>query len=106
MWSWITRFRRARQRILDEDALKHLHACEWQGGLATTESLAGALRLSISATIRLCQHLQKQGSMQPVLGGYRLTPEGEQLAVQVIRAHRLWERFRRSSRPPRSPAPA
>ena len=92
-FSWIARFREARRRILDEDALKHLHACEWQGGYATTDSVAGALGLSLRSAVRLIERLQAQGSVESVRGGLRLTARGERLAIQVIRAHRLWERY-------------
>lgn len=92
-FSWIGRFREARRRILDEDALKHLHACEWQGGSATTDSVAGALGLSLRSAVRLIERLQAQGSVESVGGGLRLTATGERVAIQVIRAHRLWERY-------------
>lgn len=92
-WKWINGVREARRRVLDEDALKHLHACEWAGGTATRESLSGALALSPRQTVRLCQRLESRGSIRSVSGGLRLTPEGEKIALQVIRAHRLWERY-------------
>jgi DtxR family Mn-dependent transcriptional regulator len=85
--------RRTRQRVLLEDALKHLHACEWRGLRATTDSLAGALGLSRRVGVRLCARLQSQGWVKLVEGGLGLTPDGERLALQVIRAHRLWERY-------------
>jgi DtxR family Mn-dependent transcriptional regulator len=91
--AWWNRLRRTRQRVLVEDALKHLHTCEWQGHLATTDSLAGALGLSRRRAIRLSARMQSQGWITLAEGGLRLTPDGERLALQVIRAHRLWERY-------------
>jgi DtxR family Mn-dependent transcriptional regulator len=76
-----------------EDALKHLHACEWDGYRATTDSLAGALGLAHRTAIKLCTRLQSQGWVRFAEDGLRLTPAGERLALQVIRAHRLWERY-------------
>ena len=90
---WWTRHRRARQRVLFEDALKHLHAGEWQGRLGTPDSIAGALGLSRRAAVRLCDRMQVRGWLRLAEGGLRLTPAGEHLALQVIRAHRLWERY-------------
>jgi DtxR family Mn-dependent transcriptional regulator len=91
--AWWKRLRRTRQRVLIEDALKHLHACEWQGHRATTDSLAGALELTRRAVVRLSARLQSQGWVSLAEGGLRLTPDGARLALQVIRAHRLWERY-------------
>ena len=87
------RLREARQRVLAEDALKHLHACEWRGHPATPDSLAGALRLPSRTAINLIARMEALGWLRSAADGLRLTPEGEQLALQVIRAHRLWERY-------------
>jgi DtxR family Mn-dependent transcriptional regulator len=92
-FAWWKRLRWSRQRVLVEDALKHLHTCEWQGHRATTDSLAGALGISRRAAIRLSARMQSQGWVGLAAGGLRLTPDGERLALQVIRAHRLWERY-------------
>jgi DtxR family Mn-dependent transcriptional regulator len=91
--AWWKRLRRSRQRVLIEDALKHLHTCAWQGHRATTDSLAGALGLNRRAAIRLSAHIQSQGWVTLARGGLSLTADGEHLALQVIRAHRLWERY-------------
>jgi DtxR family Mn-dependent transcriptional regulator len=87
------RMRQQRQRVLFEDALKHLHACERQGHAATTESLAGILRRAPRHVIELCRRMQARGWVRLTDDGLRLTAEGEQLALQVVRAHRLWERY-------------
>jgi DtxR family Mn-dependent transcriptional regulator len=87
------RMRQQRRRVLFEDALKHLHACERHGRTATTESLAGVLRRSPRHVIELCRRMQARGWVRLAEDGLRLTAEGEQLALQVIRAHRLWERY-------------
>lgn len=91
--SWFKRFRLARQRVVIEDALKHLHACEWQGRPATIDSLTGSLSLSQRAAIKLCARMQSQGWLQSAGGELHLTPAGTKLALQIIRAHRLWERY-------------
>ncbi len=91
--AWWKRLRWSRRRVLIEDALKHVHTCEWQGLRATTDSLAGALGLSRRAAIRLSARMQSQGWVGLAEGGLRLTPDGERMALQVIRAHRLWERY-------------
>ena len=89
--TWWKRVRDARTRVLTEDALKHMHACEWRGARATTTSVGGALRLSPRQVVRLCQRMQERGWIELAGSGLRLTDDGERVALQVIRAHRLWE---------------
>ncbi len=76
-----------------EDALKHLHTCEWRGQRATLESLCGALRLTPANAVKLAAQMEQEGLAQSVADGLRLTPEGARVALGVIRAHRLWERY-------------
>lgn len=88
------RWRDARDRHLAEDALKFIHAREWRGGRpATLEGLAGALGVRSARAVALARRLESRGLIRSASGGFRLTPEGEQLALGVIRAHRLWERY-------------
>jgi len=91
--TWWKKTRESRRRIFIEDALKHLHACQWQDRTATTESLSGTLKLSTRAVLKLCKHLESHGSIRTDAQGLHLTPKGAKIAIQVIRAHRLWERF-------------
>ncbi len=88
------RWRDERDRHLAEDALKFIHAREWRGGRpATLEGLAGALGVPSRRAVALVRRLESRGLIRSAAGGFRLTPEGEQLALGVIRAHRLWERY-------------
>lgn len=82
---------RARTRI--EDALKHLFDLEYRGRYGSFASLGGALRLRDRALIRLLARLQEQGLVIAAGQEFRLTPEGERVARQVVRAHRLLERY-------------
>lgn len=91
--NWIKELRGGWRRRLEEDALKHLHGCEWEGRQATVDSLRGALGLSPARVVELCGRLQRQGSVAMMANGFRLTAAGEAIALQVIRAHRLWERY-------------
>lgn len=92
-WRLWRRFRALRRHELVEDALKHLHTYEWQGNTATLESLRGALSLSAPAAVRLVVDMEREGLVRSASDGCRLTPEGERLALAIIRAHRLWERY-------------
>jgi DtxR family Mn-dependent transcriptional regulator len=81
------------QRALVEDAFKHLHASAWRRHTATLQSLTGVLHLSPQAAARLIQQMEAHGWVVSCADGLRLTPEGERMAIEVIRAHRLWERY-------------
>lgn len=81
------------RRELVEDALKHVLSWEQRGKAATLESLSGATHAPAPAVLQLCKDMQKRGLLRVAPGGFALTPKGEQLALQVVRAHRLWERY-------------
>ncbi len=84
------RSRRARMRT--EDALKHILAWQHRSQAATPESLAGALGLSAPAVLQLATRMEAEGWIETAPGGLVLTPQGERRALQVVRAHRIWER--------------
>ena len=90
---WLRKLTAAQQREETETALKHLHDCQWRGTTATLESLAGSLGISSTKALSLVGHLEAQGLVETTKEGLLLTVKGEQLAVQIIRAHRLWERY-------------
>lgn len=87
------RVRRHQQRVIIEDALKHVHSRRHRGYRATPESLAGALGLSLTEAVDLIAHMEAQGLLQSTGEGLQLTPQGRGWALHVIRAHRLWERY-------------
>ena len=86
-------WRKLRERALFEDALKHLLAFEHRGQWGTLESLAGGLGLSQKRMVELIAHMEARGVLHSVGGGLHLSPDGERWALQVVRAHRLWERY-------------
>lgn len=95
-WGVVTRWKQRRwlhSREAMEDALLHLHQREHEGRLASIESLAGALGVSTRMALMLAERMEEQGLLQSGAGGFSLTPEGHRLAIQVVRAHRLFERY-------------
>lgn len=92
VWRW-RRSRRQQRRVVVEDALKHIHSRQHQGPRATTESLAGALGLSLSDAVDLVARMGDQRLLRATGDGLRLTPQGHGWALQIVRAHRLWERY-------------
>ncbi len=88
----LKRFRSYRARSRSEDALKHVLAWQHRSKLATLESLSGALRLRPTAALRLVTAMQAGGWVESGAVGISLTPSGERRALEIVRAHRLWER--------------
>lgn len=81
------------RRAAVEDALKHLLEREYRGHQASFNSLAGVLRLPDAALMSLLSRMEAQGLVRTEGQAFRLTPDGERGAMQVVRAHRLWERY-------------
>ena len=93
LFAQMRRWREFRRRELFEDALKHIFSWEQRAQNATPESLAGGLGMSQSGVLRLITGMEAKGLIQSLAGGLRLTSKGQRLALHVVRAHRLWERY-------------
>lgn len=92
----IIRWRRSRQmneRVLAEDALKQIHKAEMRGQAPTLDGVAGALQISRDHTAELLARAEENGLVSNEAGVLHLTPEGRNVALHIIRAHRLWERY-------------
>ncbi len=87
------KWRDTRIRARFQDALKHLLAASQTGRPGTAESLSGALGLSRQNTVDLVARMEAHGILQSTHGAIELTPEGRRQAAQVVRAHRLLERY-------------
>ncbi len=87
------RGRRMTRQIRREDALKHIQQCEISDHAPTVHSLAGALGVAANEAAEILAELQAGRLLQLERGEIRLTTAGRTLALQVLRAHRLWERY-------------
>ncbi|MBZ9713335.1 MULTISPECIES: metal-dependent transcriptional regulator [Deinococcus] len=76
-----------------EDYLKHLYVLG-QAGKVNTQALATALEVAPASVTGMLRKLAEQGlvSHAPYQGA-RLTAEGERVALEVLRHHRLLELF-------------
>ncbi len=93
---WFWKWRRgllSTQRVLMEDALKHLYDQEYKGFKCTLESLAGVLSVSGDTAAKLLGRLESLGLITARDRGFELTAEGRSYALRMIRIHRLWERY-------------
>ena len=90
------RWQQARQlaaRSRQEDALKHILKCEVNRQEPTLQSVAGALGISANHAADLLSGLESRELISYDKGRLHLEPRGRELAVHVVRAHRLWESY-------------
>jgi DtxR family Mn-dependent transcriptional regulator len=87
------RMRSVSQRVAMEDALKYIHEADSEGRLPTITGLAGALGMSTDQAASLVGDLSERGLVALEGHSLRVTPEGRGYALQVLRAHRLFERY-------------
>ncbi len=91
-WRWRAS-RETTARVRREDALKHLYSSEAERRPATLATLAGVLSISTGEAAELLDELITHRFARPQADGYVLTPGGRSYALQIVRAHRLWERY-------------
>lgn len=85
--------RASRERILMEDALKHIYHGERQGQTVSIQSVAGAIEVPAGRVVDLVDSMQEAGLVSLIDGRLLPTEQGRRYALQIIRAHRLWERY-------------
>jgi len=91
-WS-VLRGRRATQRVLMEDALKHLYDCESKGRRGSLASVSGVLDVTRNRAADVLEQLETGELVANAEGEFELTDEGRQYALRIIRVHRLWESY-------------
>jgi DtxR family Mn-dependent transcriptional regulator len=89
----IRKSNRTSERVLIEDALKHLFHQEYKNRTATVESLSGALGVEPDHAAKLLARLESLEMIKSHENGFVLTAEGRSYALRIIRVHRLWERY-------------
>ena len=91
-WRW-QRGLELTSKVLQEDALKHIHQCEIHGDKPTVKSLAGALNTTPDEIANILTNLESKELLQFDGTDFHLTPAGRDYALRIIRAHRLYERY-------------
>lgn len=92
----LARWQRSRElaeRSRREDVLKHALKCEVSGRPPTLDSIAGALQIGRGLTAELLQDLQDRGLISLEGDVLALKPAGREMALHIVRAHRLWESY-------------
>lgn len=77
-----------------EDFLKAIYRLQRQSDRVSTNALAEALNISAPAVTDMAQRLVEDGTVDYLkYRGVRLTEEGEQVALKMLRRHRLIEAY-------------
>jgi DtxR family Mn-dependent transcriptional regulator len=86
-------YRKNRKREVLEDTLKFLFNQQQSGRSASLEALEGKLKISNQKLFALVTLMESQELIQHNQEFLELTVKGERMALQIVRAHRLWERY-------------
>lgn len=77
-----------------ENYIKTIYHLQEEDGIVTTNQLAAALQTRAASVTDMLKKLKTQKILlYERYRGFRLTPEGKKVALQIIRKHRLWELF-------------
>jgi len=87
------RSRRITERVLVEDALKHIHNRELVGDPPTMTSIAETLQISDNEAAELVAKIKAAELVEQDGSTFHLTSGGRETALHIIRAHRLWEQY-------------
>ncbi|MGD8456120.1 MAG: metal-dependent transcriptional regulator [Anaerolineales bacterium] len=85
--------RRVTGRVLREDTLKHIQKMVHAGKNPTLMNVAGAIGVDRNLAMQVLTDLEESGLLVCEGETIRLTPDGESIALNLIRAHRLWEQY-------------
>jgi DtxR family Mn-dependent transcriptional regulator len=80
-------------KVLIEDTLKYIFKCERNQQTCSLEALAGALSTSTGKASEILALTQAKGLLEMSENRFRLTETGRVTATQIVRAHRLWEKY-------------
>ena len=81
------------ERVLLEDALKHLYKGEYARRPSSVDSVAGSVEVSRSKALHLLQRLEVLGDARALGTDFVLTDTGRDYALHIVRTHRLLERY-------------
>ena len=80
-------------KVLIEDALKLIYQLEENKDIATIQNIEKSLTISSSKAKELVAKLEKIQLITTNVAKIELTTEGRNYSLQVIRNHRLWEKY-------------
>lgn len=81
------------RKFLIEDALKYLYNCEYNNTVCSLNSIAGNLSISADTATEIISKLESMGLVTTNKEELKLTDDGRNYALKIIRVHRLWEKY-------------
>ncbi len=84
---------RQKDKTIIEDILKFLYHNQESNNSITTNALTNALHFSNTLIIESLNKMIDRDLIFLEKDSYKLTPKGSEYALQIIRAHRLWEKY-------------
>lgn len=91
-WRW-QRTSEMTERVMTEDALKHIQSCETHAQKPSLESLAGVLTVSTGQAAEVLAALEEHKLIEMDGASFKLTAAGREYALRIIRAHRIYEQY-------------
>jgi DtxR family Mn-dependent transcriptional regulator len=85
--------REDRMRTLVEDILKQLYHVEYSGHTASLNGLSGALGLKHRMLLDVVNEMVERRLIKVENDRLKLTDDGRDYALKIIRVHRLWEKY-------------
>ena len=82
--------RRVTNRVLQEHAHKPIQKLTLGGKQPTMQTIAGAIEVNRNQAVKTLTELEESGLLECEGEILHLTPEGERISLNIIRAHRLW----------------
>ena len=82
-----------KDKVIIEDILKFLYHNQISNNSITTSDLINSLNFSNSLIIESLKKMMDNELIVLEKDSYKLTPNGNEYAFQIIRAHRLWEKY-------------
>ena len=93
-WYWLMRNNwRSNEKTNMEDILKQLYRLETYGADVDINALTNSLKIKDKDVIEAIHRMSVNGLVSVERDLIRLTKEGRQYALKIIRVHRLWEKY-------------
>lgn len=93
-WFWLLQKNyKSNEKVIIEDVLKQLYHFENSGNRVDTKTLVQALNFSNKSIVEAIKIMSINNLVYFDSDALKLTEEGHEYALRIIRVHRLWERY-------------
>ena len=93
-WFWLlNKNLKSNEKIIIEDILKQLYHFQNSGNRIDTKTLVEVLNFKNKSIVEATQKMTVTNLVYFDSGALKLTDEGMEYALKIVRVHRLWERY-------------